>query len=348
MTFQPYRPDYSPLESLDRVFTLTRGLGTLVAQAMQGVEKNIAASVEITDQCNAGCHYCYVYPREWDQKQRLQGYLNLPKNERKHKEAQVIQRLHDLKATGVIHVTLVGGEPSLAPNVIKVAAELFPIVWVVSNGASALPQLPKSVSVFVSMDGPPEFHNQSRDPMGFFENHHYEGTQGMSAAIARNINRSERGAYVHLTLPKGAIDLFPEAVNWLVSTAPKKLRGIIISGTTGNSKVDPIAYGMSDRRRLKELVEAAAHEYGWQLFPFNQPTTNSFMFDEAHIIKDPSECLVAQTVKSLDFDGKSTGKCILRDEADCETCMCNITGMSRAIEKVDLDTILGVLTAFSG
>ncbi|MEO0704124.1 MAG: radical SAM protein [Cyanobacteria bacterium J06649_5] len=345
--FSPYRPIYSPLETLERAFALTGGLGQVAFQSLQGAEKNIAASVEITDRCNAGCHYCYVYPREWDQKQRLQGYLNLPKDQREGREAQVIQRLHSLKNSGVVHVTLVGGEPSLAPDVIRAAADLFPIVWVVSNGAAALPTLPNSVSVFVSMDGPPNFHNQSRDPMGFFDNHHYENTSGMSAAIARNINRSERGAYVHLTLPKGAIELFPEAVEWLVTTITK-LRGIIISGTTGNSKLDPVAYDLSDRQRLKVLVEAAADQYGWDLFPFNQPLTNSFMFDEDKIIHDPSECLVAQTVNSLDFDGKSTGKCILRDDADCETCMCNITGMSRAIEKADLNTIFGVLRAFSG
>lgn len=345
--FSPYRPGYSPFEGIERIFALTEGLGKAAFQAVQGKEKGIAASVEITDRCNAGCHYCYVYPREWNQKQRLQGYLDLPKDQRNHKEAQVIQRLHDFKDAGVVHVTLVGGEPSLAPNVIQAAAKLFPIVWVVSNGAASLPVLPQSVSVFVSMDGPPAFHNQSRDPMGFFANHQYGETTGMSAAIARNINRSERGAYVHLTLPKDAIALFPDAVDWLVSTITK-LRGVIISGTTGSSKLDPVAYDLSDRRRLKVLVESAADKYGWQLFPFNQPLTNSFMFDEDKVIRDPSECLVAQTVNSVDFDGKSTGKCILRDDADCETCMCNITGMSRAIEKADLNTIFGVLRAFSG
>ncbi|MEO0869532.1 MAG: radical SAM protein [Cyanobacteria bacterium J06642_11] len=344
--FEPYSPTYSATEWLQRAFKLTEAATNLAIQSLGG-EPNLAASVEITDRCNAGCHYCYVYPREWDQKQRLEGYLNLPKDQRYQKESQVIQRLYRLKASGVVHVTLVGGEPSLAPNVIREAAELFPIVWVVTNGAAALPPLPHSVSVFVSMDGPPDFHNQSRDPMGFFENHRYGNSKGMSAAIARNINQSERGAYVHLTLPKDAIELFPDAVDWLVDTITK-LRGVIISGTTGFSKSDPVAYSLSDRRRLKHLVEDSARKYGWKIFPFNQPVSNSFMFDAENVIENSSDCLVAQTVTSLDFDGKSTGKCILRDEAECQTCMCNITGMSRAIEKFDFDTISGVLRAFSG
>lgn len=345
--FQPYQPKYSPFEILERSLSLTRGLGEVAVKALQNSHENIAASVEITDKCNAGCHYCYVYPREWDQKQRLQGYLNLQKEQRKDKEAQVIKRLHSLKRSGVVHVTLVGGEPSLAPDIIKTAATLFPIVWVVSNGAASLPSFPRSVIVFVSMDGPPEFHNRSRDPMGFFENHQYGETIGMSAAIARNINSSERGAYVHLTLPRAAITLFAEAIDWLVTNITK-LRGIVVSGTTATSKLDPVAYTLCDRQQLNTSIEAAAKKYGWELFPFNQPATNRYMFDEENIIHDPSECLVAQTVDSLDFDGKPTGKCILRDESDCETCMCNITGMSRAIEEADLKTILSVVKAFSG
>ena len=139
--------------------------------------------------------------------------------------------METLKAEGIVHITLVGGEPALAPRAIQTAAALFPIVWVVTNGAVKLPPLPQSVSVFVSLDGTPDYHNRSRDPMGFFANHRYKKLTGMSAAIARNIDRSERGTYVHLTLAQPAIEQFPEAVDWLVGNLDK-LRGIVVSGTS--------------------------------------------------------------------------------------------------------------------
>lgn len=179
---------------------------------------------------------------------------------------QTLARLHD---RGVVHVTLVGGEPALAPKLILKAAELFPIVWVVTNGSVKLPPLPNSVSVFVSMDGLPDYHNQSRDPLGFFKGHHYKALTGMSAALARNIDSSERGAYIHLTLTQPAIAQFPEAVDWLVANV-EKLRGIVVSGTTAATKTDPVAFTIQDRQNLKYRIEAAAQRYGWALFPFNR------------------------------------------------------------------------------
>ncbi|WP_373538747.1 hypothetical protein [Chamaesiphon sp.] len=121
-------------------------------------------------------------------------------------------------------------EPALAPKAIEQAGALFPVVWVVTNGSIKLPSLPRSVSVFVRLDGLPEAHNQVRDPLGFFANHRYKELTGMTAAIARNIDRSERGAYVHLTLTRSAIAQFSETVDWLVANI-EKLRGIVVSGT---------------------------------------------------------------------------------------------------------------------
>lgn len=345
--FTPYSPEYSLGEKLQRTATILQASAFALVRLLQNKQIQFAASVEITDRCNAGCHYCYVYPQAWNQRQRLQGYLQLSASDHSEKEQQVFQTLDQLKQAGMIHVTLVGGEPALAPQIIQYAAKLFPITWVVTNGAARLPLLPRSVSIFVSLDGPPDYHNQSRDPMGFFANHQYEGNAGMAAAIARNINQSERGAFVHLTLTRPAIDRFPEAVDWLVKTI-KKLRGIVVSGTTTKTKDDPAAFTLEDRQRLKQQIETAAQTYGWSLFPFNQPKVNEFLFNAEHIIDTPSNCQVSQLTKSVDFDGKVVGKCVLRDEMDCQTCLCNMTALTQAIAQFDLKTIQGVSRANFG
>lgn len=345
--FTPYFPDYTIEERLQRLGTIAQATITVASHLVRQTNEKFAASVEITDRCNAGCHYCYVYPQDWDQHQRVQGYLQLTKEAHRQKEAQVLQTLERLKSQGVVHVTLVGGEPALAPDVIAHAATLFPVVWVVSNGAVRLPRLPRSISVFVSMDGTPDYHNQSRDPLGFFKNHQYRGLTGMSASIARNINESERGAYVHLTLTRQAVDQFPDAVDWLVAHI-EKLRGIVVSGTTAHTIDDPVAYTIDDRQRLKRMINQAAAKHGWVLFPFNQPVVNDFLFDADNIIHSPSACSVSQRVESLNFDGKSVGKCVLRDTMACETCMCNITALARAIDRVDLHTLSGVIQATFG
>jgi hypothetical protein len=169
----------------------------------------------------------------------------------------------------------------------------------------------------------------------------------MSAAIVRNINESERGAFCHITLTRPALEQFPATVNWLVQDI-KKLRGIVVSGAATKDKSDPVTFRLQDRQVLKQMLAEQASKYGWALFPFNQPKVNKFLFDEKHVIYSPDSCSVAKLVESLNFDGKSVGKCILRDETLCETCVCNMTGLTRAIYRVDIPTISGILRASSG
>jgi sulfatase maturation enzyme AslB (radical SAM superfamily) len=335
--FIPYQPKYTPFEFLDRLTTVASASLEATVQALDENAK-IGASVEITDKCNAGCSYCYVYPKNWDQNQRLNGYENLDKDAHKIKENQIIETLIRLKREGMIHVTLVGGEPGLAIDAVRKAAELFPIVWLVTNGTIKLPSLPRSITTFVSIDGPPEVHNISRDPAGFYKNCRYLNLEGMSAKIIQNINESERGAYVHCTLTPETISRLTETVDWLINDV-KKLRGIIVSGATTSSRSDPLAFTINDRQKLKQTIELLAKKYGWGLFPFNQPKVNELLFDEKNIIKNSSNCSISKRIKSLNFNGESTGKCILRDEAECETCICNMTGLLRAMESFDLNTI---------
>lgn len=345
--FSPYSPPYSLSEIFERCSSILHAGATVASNLLLQTQTKFAASVEVTDRCNAGCHYCYVYPSNWVQTQRMQGYMQLQKNERHQKEKQVFETLEQLKKKGIVQVTLVGGETALAPKTIQRATELFPVVWVVTNGVAKLPNLPRSAVIFVSMDGPPDYHNRLRDPQGFFVNNLYENLTGMSAAIVRNINQSERGAYVHITLTRQSIEYFSTAVDWLVKDV-KKLRGIVVSGAATKDKTDPVTLRIEDRQMLKQLIEASARKYGWELFPFNQPKVNDFLFDEPNIISSSSQCSVAERVESLDFDGKNVGKCVLRDETLCETCVCNITGLARAINCFHLPTILGVLRASFG
>lgn len=345
--FTPYNPPYSLGDFFEQCGALLHAGATIASHLVLQTQTKFAASVEVTDRCNAGCHYCYVYPPEWDQQQRLRGYMQLPKEEHRQKEKKVFETLERLKKKGIVHVTVVGGETALAPRAIQRAAELFPVVWVVTNGAVKLPILPRSAVVFVSIDGPPELHNRSRDPLGFFANYRYGELTGMAAVIARNINQSERGAYMHITLTPQSINHFPAAVDWIVKDI-EKLRGIVVSGAATKDKADPVTFQHQDRQKLKQIIAASAQKYGWELFPFNQPKVNDFLFDEKYIIDSPSSCSVAQRVESLDFDGNSVGKCVLRNETLCETCVCNITGLARGIDSFHTPTILGLLKASFG
>ncbi|MGR3274779.1 radical SAM protein [Acaryochloris marina NIES-2412] len=349
--FIPYQPKYSPLGWVKRNFIIARAfLGAITIVFKSRLQKQslpFGASVEITDRCNAGCHYCYVYPSDWKQTQRVKGYLQLAPAEHKAKDQAIYQTLDQLSHQGMVLATLVGGEPTLAPRVIQYAGRKFPVVWVVTNGSGKFPKVPRSVVYSVSIDGPPDHHNQTRDPLGFFKNHTYQDLHGMAAAIVRNINESERGAYAHITLTKSSLDLFPETVEWLV-TSVTKLRGIMVSGAATQSPAAPNTLTLADRQTMKEMIEAAAAQYGWDLFPFNQPAVNSYLFDAPFVIQNATQCTVARRVTSLGFDGQSVGKCILRDATDCQTCVCNLTGLMRGVATADRPSLKGLYQACLG
>lgn len=350
--FAVYKPPYTMFEALERWLAVARtvvGALKIVYYSKQtNTRAAFGASVEITDRCNAGCNYCYVYPPDWDQTKRIEGYMQLPPLEHREAQEQVYQTLDQLKAKGIVHVTLVGGEPLLAPKVIYRAARMFPVCWVVSNGSAKFPRnMPRSVVMSVSIDGPPDFHNQSRDPKGFFSKQQYGDLTGLSAAVVRNINESERGAFAHITLTRKSMSYFLETVDWLLRDV-KKLRGIMVSGAATKNTLDLNTLSPSDRQSIKEMINLAADKYGWDLFPFNQPKVNSFLFDEENIIYRSSQCSISNRVDSIGFDGKSVGKCVLRDDTECQTCVCNLTGLMRGVKSLDKPTLGGLYRSCFG
>jgi sulfatase maturation enzyme AslB (radical SAM superfamily) len=347
-----YRPSYTVLEQAERWYAVSRtifgALKIILASKITKTRAAFGASVEITDRCNAGCNYCYVYPTDWDQNQRVAGYLQLPPDEHKKAQDLVYQSLDKLKRQGIVHVTLVGGEPLLASKIIYYAAKRFPVCWVISNGSAKFPKnLPRSVVMSISIDGPPELHNQSRDPKGFFSKYKHGDLTGLSAIVIQNINESERGAFAHITLTRKSMSYFLETVDWLLRDA-KKLRGIMVSGAATKNTLDPNALSPGDRQLIKNMINTAANKYGWELFPFNQPRVNDFLFDEQHIIQSSSHCSIANRVDSLGFDGNSVGKCVLRDDTACETCVCNLTGLMRSVKALDRPTLAGLCRSCFG
>ena len=71
--FSPYSPPYTSSEILERFGAILQASATVASHLILQTKTKFAASVEVTDRCNAGCHYCYVYKPEWSQRQRIQG-----------------------------------------------------------------------------------------------------------------------------------------------------------------------------------------------------------------------------------------------------------------------------------
>ena len=66
----------------------------------------------------------------------------------------------------------------------------------------------------------------------------------------------------------------------------------MLSGAATHSPDDPNTLTLVDRQKMKVMIAAAAAQYGWSLFPFNQPVVNTYLFDEKFVINNASQCTV--------------------------------------------------------
>ncbi len=98
------------------------------------------AEVDLTDICNLRCRHCYHF----DGKDEFQnGKLPI---------GIWRQRFDSLYKNGIRFVLLVGGEPTLRQDVLKLADTIFPYIYVITNGTIKMPGEFQH-TLFVSIDG---------------------------------------------------------------------------------------------------------------------------------------------------------------------------------------------------
>jgi len=107
-------------------------------------------SADIINVCNLHCEHCY-----W--------WLNRKENE--ELTVQQWQKVIDekFKKNHVFIITLVGGEPTLRPDVIELFVKQFPKrVSIVSNGTLPLKRIENLYFYWISIDGTKEIHDKIR------------------------------------------------------------------------------------------------------------------------------------------------------------------------------------------
>lgn len=124
------------------------------------------AEFDITDKCNLRCIHCYHFAE---------------KNESKSEELPLSiwkERFDSLYARGIRMVMLMGGEPLLRKDVIKLASDMFPFVEMITNGTIELPE-DHDHRIFVSLDGMRETNDGIRG-------------QGVFDKVLKNVHGDKR------------------------------------------------------------------------------------------------------------------------------------------------------------
>lgn len=111
----------------------------------------IYGSADIINVCNLHCSHCY-----WWKTRR---------NEQDDMDSETWRKIikETFKKHHVYVVTLVGGEPMMRPDIIKVFCEEMPRrVCVVTNGTYPLPQFKNLYFYWVTLDGTEQIHDNIR------------------------------------------------------------------------------------------------------------------------------------------------------------------------------------------
>lgn len=124
------------------------------------------AEFDITDKCNLRCGHCYHFAKMKDQES-----TEVPLEVWK-------ERFDCLHAEGIRMVMLMGGEPLLRKDVVKLACEMFPFVEMITNGTIELPEN-HDHRIFVSLDGMRETNDGMRG-------------QGVFDKVLKNVSKDSR------------------------------------------------------------------------------------------------------------------------------------------------------------
>lgn len=189
------------------------------------------AEIDVTDNCNLRCGHCYHFNGKQDFiKEELPLEIWKERFENLHKE-------------GVRFLLLVGGEPTLREDVLMFANELFPLIYVITNGTIKIPKEFNHL-LFVSIDGSEERNDMIRG-------------KGIFSKVMKNYSGDHRVA-INMTITKENYTDLESVVNL---SRENGFRGVVCNiCSTGTDVEVPMFLKKSDRdvvmgelKRVKSL-----------------------------------------------------------------------------------------------
>jgi MoaA/NifB/PqqE/SkfB family radical SAM enzyme len=263
-------------------------------------------SFDIADRCPIGCD-CY-----WAAQDRVTE-LELP---------EVVRFFKQRRAEGMFHVTLVGGEPYVRPDVLAAVTPIMPSNWLVTSGTSPLRGFPNTTH-FISVDGADAVtHDRVRRSKKLFER------------ILRNLDRARSRwesfpVYIHTVL---------NAENsWQIQDILACWRSNGLADGVMFSTHTPIEGGGDERLRLgfDERVQIVGELLRCRRLYGSFLLNTDYMINALHphrtAVQKPETCGMVKFVASYRANGERKERCIFGVNADCAQCGCTVTKMMQGL-----------------
>lgn len=247
--------------------------------------KKITAVIYITDKCNSSCPNCY-----YKKQLRTEDNVSLKEWE---------TRFRDYYERGYRHVMLIGGEPAIRMDVLRLAGQVFPFVTVITNG---IVKIPENINcrIHLSLDGPQAIHDKLRGEGSFgkaFEN--YTGDYRVA---------------VYLTLGKTNYS-GPENLGKFLWEAQDKFSGLFVNFHFPQTD-DPKSYKyLLDEKELLEIRQVLLKEKKRGNFILN---TKKTIISQTQPNANSTKCRLPQLLSVYSSRNKPLPK--IHPKTDCNHC----------------------------
>jgi MoaA/NifB/PqqE/SkfB family radical SAM enzyme len=284
-------------------------------------KKPIRYTHEVTRRCNLYCPNCYVYNfnPSYSNLSRQEIYKEVEKNELTVENYK--QLFKEEISQGCRCIFIIGGEPTLRMDIIKLAYNYFGRnMTLISNGLIKIP-IDLKFPFAISVDGGESVHDKIR------------GT-GTWKKIFNNYSNDYR-VMLSCCLRKGTTDQIHKVINDWIDTDVFGISFFFLTPSKSDSFTTILG---KERKQAEKKLHEVVDDY-----PNFVRMTHELVDLLCEINK--GECPVFQYAKWYDYQGNLVNHCLLGKEADCRLCGClsplNLKMISKwwkLINKSTLDT----------
>jgi Fe-coproporphyrin III synthase len=271
-----------------------------------GFPKNGFGSIDATNRCNLRCRHCYFFEQELPEELSV---------------AQWVAKLEEIKRSSprwefpFFNCSWVGGEPLLRQDLIERCKGFFRYNTIVTNGTIPLPDW-REVNWYVSVDGDEEVHDYLRDKKGSY-----------ARALRHVQEKTHLGITVAYCISKGNAHCIERVVkDWYAAGA----KHITFDFYTPIEGIDDSTLWIpfEARDQILEVLLELRRIYG-NFFVI--PARVLRLMRSDHCQDVTANCLLHRKSFAFDAAGRSKGKCVMGEKADCTRCGCVVPYYLRAI-----------------
>lgn len=181
------------------------------------------AEFDLSDECNLRCTHCYHF--------RAKKHHNLNPLPLETWE----EKFRELFKRGVRRILLIGGEPAVRMDVIKLASDIFPYIDICSNGTIKVESFYRQ-KVFVSIDGNRDIHDSIR------------GT-GVYDRILKNYSGDQR-VVISMTITKDNYTTIEDVVKLVLDQGFLGISCDVYTPAPNNAKNDEMYIDIETRKKI--------------------------------------------------------------------------------------------------